>query len=266
MRWTRGSRSKPWVKTSLAPGSQVVGAYLEKAGLQPYLDQLGFNLVGLGCTTCIGNSGPLHGEISKAINENGLIAAAVLSGNRNFEGRVSPDVQANYLASPHARCRLCARRHRQHRPDQRAAREGQRRQGRVPEGHLAYEHGDRRIHRAERDAARCSARSTPTCSKATTGGRRSSTSAGLTYGWNSGSTYVQNPPYFEGITKTPGAGAGYRRRAHPGAARRQDHDRPYLARGQHRAGKPGRQLSAWSARFAPPTSISTAPGAATTKS
>ncbi|RKH76626.1 aconitate hydratase, partial [Corallococcus praedator] len=90
----------PWVKTSLAPGSQVVAEYLSKSGLQKDLDKLGFNLVGFGCTTCIGNSGPLPVEISKAINDNGVIAAAVLSGNRNFEGRVSPDVQANYLASP----------------------------------------------------------------------------------------------------------------------------------------------------------------------
>jgi aconitate hydratase len=88
------------VKTSLAPGSQVVGEYLKRTGLQKELDALGFNLVGFGCTTCIGNSGPLPAEISKAINDNGLVAAAVLSGNRNFEGRVSADVQANYLASP----------------------------------------------------------------------------------------------------------------------------------------------------------------------
>jgi aconitate hydratase len=96
----KGLRSKPWVKTSLAPGSQVVAEYLDNAGLQKDLDKLGFNLVGFGCTTCIGNSGPLAPEISKAINDNGLIASAVLSGNRNFEGRVSPDAQANYLASP----------------------------------------------------------------------------------------------------------------------------------------------------------------------
>ncbi|AQX28703.1 MULTISPECIES: aconitate hydratase AcnA [unclassified Bartonella] len=96
----KGLRSKPWVKTSLAPGSQVVEAYLLNSGLQKDLDVLGFNLVGFGCTTCIGNSGPLSTAISKVINDNGLITAAVLSGNRNFEGRVSPDVQANYLASP----------------------------------------------------------------------------------------------------------------------------------------------------------------------
>jgi len=95
-----GLDSKPWVKTSLAPGSQVVSAYLEAAELQDDLDKIGFNLVGYGCTTCIGNSGPLQAEISKAINEGDLVATAVLSGNRNFEGRISPDVRANYLASP----------------------------------------------------------------------------------------------------------------------------------------------------------------------
>lgn len=95
-----GLKAKPWVKTSLAPGSQVVTDYLEKAGLQKDLDAIGFNLVGYGCTTCIGNSGPLPDPISKAINANDLVASAVLSGNRNFEGRVSPDVRANYLASP----------------------------------------------------------------------------------------------------------------------------------------------------------------------
>ena len=96
----KGLKVKPWVKTSLAPGSQVVAEYLKRSGLQKDLDALGFNVVGFGCTTCIGNSGPLSTAISQTINENGLIVAAVLSGNRNFEGRVSPDVQANYLASP----------------------------------------------------------------------------------------------------------------------------------------------------------------------
>ncbi|MDP1667659.1 aconitate hydratase AcnA [Phaeovulum sp.] len=95
-----GLTRKPWVKTSLAPGSQVVSEYLNAAGLQEDLDAIGFNLVGYGCTTCIGNSGPLQPEISAAIAEGDLVAAAVLSGNRNFEGRISPDVRANYLASP----------------------------------------------------------------------------------------------------------------------------------------------------------------------
>ena len=96
----KGLKVKPWVKTSLAPGSQVVTDYLNDAGLTPHLNALGFNLVGYGCTTCIGNSGPLPDAISAAINANDLVASAVLSGNRNFEGRVSPDVRANYLASP----------------------------------------------------------------------------------------------------------------------------------------------------------------------
>jgi aconitate hydratase len=96
----RGLTARPWVKTSLVPGSQVVAEYLEKSGLQKDLDKLGFNLVGFGCTTCIGNSGPLPAEISKAINEADLICGAVLSGNRNFEGRINADIRANYLASP----------------------------------------------------------------------------------------------------------------------------------------------------------------------
>jgi aconitate hydratase len=96
----KGLTAKPWVKTSLAPGSKVVTNYFDKSGLTPYLEGLGFNLVGYGCVTCIGNSGPLPVEISKAINENDLAVTAVLSGNRNFEGRISPDVKMNYLASP----------------------------------------------------------------------------------------------------------------------------------------------------------------------
>ncbi|HVB15068.1 MAG TPA: aconitate hydratase AcnA [Stellaceae bacterium] len=96
----KGLKSKPWVKTSLAPGSQVVSDYYEKAGLQQYLDMVGFNLVGYGCTTCIGNSGPLPEPVSEAIDEGDLVVAAVLSGNRNFEGRIHAQVRANYLASP----------------------------------------------------------------------------------------------------------------------------------------------------------------------
>ena len=96
----KGLKSKPWVKTTLAPGSKVVTDYYEKAGLTKYMEDLGFNLVGYGCVTCIGNSGPLPVEISKAVNENDLAVSAVLSGNRNFEGRISPDVKMNYLASP----------------------------------------------------------------------------------------------------------------------------------------------------------------------
>ncbi|MEU1010145.1 aconitate hydratase [Streptomyces sp. NPDC005890] len=96
----KGLTRKPWVKTTLAPGSKVVTDYFDKAGLTPYLDKVGFNLVGYGCTTCIGNSGPLPEEVSKAVNDNDLAVTSVLSGNRNFEGRINPDVKMNYLASP----------------------------------------------------------------------------------------------------------------------------------------------------------------------
>ena len=96
----KGLHRKPWVKTTLAPGSKVVTDYYERAGLTPYLDKLGFNLVGYGCTTCIGNSGPLIPEVSQAVNDNDLAVVSVLSGNRNFEGRINPDVKMNYLASP----------------------------------------------------------------------------------------------------------------------------------------------------------------------
>src|SRR5438552_11826427 len=96
----KGLKVKPWVKTSLAPGSQVVSDYYAAAGLQQDLDALGFNLVGYGCTTCIGNSGPLPDPIATAIRDNDLVVAAVLSGNRNFEGRIHPLVRASYLASP----------------------------------------------------------------------------------------------------------------------------------------------------------------------
>src|SRR5688572_8953854 len=96
----RGLKVAPWVKTSLAPGSRVVTAYLEQSGLMPYLEALGFHVVGYGCTTCIGNSGPLPAAVHDGIVAGKLVASAVLSGNRNFEGRINPDVKANYLASP----------------------------------------------------------------------------------------------------------------------------------------------------------------------
>ena len=95
-----GQSCPPWVKTSLAPGSRVVTDYYQRSGLLPYLEKLRFNVVGYGCTTCIGNSGPLPTDVSKSIDEHGLVAVSVLSGNRNFEGRVNVDVRANYLMSP----------------------------------------------------------------------------------------------------------------------------------------------------------------------
>ena len=133
----KGLKAKPWVKTSLAPGSQVVAEYLANSGLQKDLDKIGFNLVGFGCTTCIGNSGPLPAAISKTINDNGIIAAAVLSGNRNFEGRVIARRAGELPGLAAAGRGLRAGRHRDQGPHHRAARHGQGRQAGLPQGHLA---------------------------------------------------------------------------------------------------------------------------------
>ena len=198
----KGLKTKPWVKTSLAPGSQVVAAYLEKAGLQKDLDALGFNLVGFGCTTCIGNSGPLPPEISKSINENGIIAAAVLSGNRNFEGRVSPDVQANYLASPPlvVAFALAGSVNR----DLTTEPLGEGSDGKPvflkdiwPSNQEVQKFIQENVTR-EIFMARYA-----DVFKGDAGWQKVPVTKSLTYNWNSGSTYVQNPPYFVGITKTP---------------------------------------------------------------
>ncbi|MCA3595752.1 MAG: aconitate hydratase AcnA [Methylobacterium sp.] len=198
----RGLSTKPWVKTSLAPGSQVVAEYLEKAGLQKDLDALGFNLVGFGCTTCIGNSGPLPAEISKAINDNNMIAAAVLSGNRNFEGRVSPDVQANYLASPplvvaYALAGSVTK-------DLTKEPLGEGSDGKPvylkdiwPSSKEIQEFIGKYV---TRDLFSSKYADVFKGDKRWQGVKASS---GLTYAWNSGSTYVQNPPYFAGMSKTP---------------------------------------------------------------
>ena len=143
----KGMQVKPWVKTSLAPGSKVVTEYLEKAGLNDDLDKLGFQLVGYGCTTCIGNSGPLPEPIGQAVRDNNLNVASVLSGNRNFEGRVHGDVRMNFLASPAAGGRLCPGRHPRHRSDPRPARSGRRRPRRLSQGSLAGPERDLRHHR-----------------------------------------------------------------------------------------------------------------------
>ena len=199
----RGLERQPWVKTSLAPGSKVVTAYLEAAGLQDDLDALGFNLVGYGCTTCIGNSGPLDPAISKAIADYDLIGVSVLSGNRNFEGRISPDVRANYLASPplcvayalvgDMNVDITSEPLGQDRdgndvflrdiwPDQQeiaelveatVTREA------FQEKYASVFEGDERWRSVE-------------------------TPDSLTYDWPSGSTYVQNPPYFQDMDPEPG--------------------------------------------------------------
>jgi len=195
----RGLVPKPWVKTSLAPGSQVVTDYLNESGLSEDLDALGFDLVGYGCTTCIGNSGPLAEPISKAISDNDLVAVSVLSGNRNFEGRVSPDCRANYLASPPLVVAYALK--------------GTVRSDMVKEPIGTASNGepvflkdiwpsneeiraliDAHVHsemfrRRYADVYRGDER-----------WRKIEVAGGETYGWPAGSTYIQNPPYFEGMT------------------------------------------------------------------
>jgi aconitate hydratase len=198
----KGLKSAPWVKTSLAPGSQVVSAYLDKAGLQPFLDKLGFNLVGFGCTTCIGNSGPLAPEISAAVNENGIVAAAVLSGNRNFEGRVSPDVQANYLASPPLVVAYALAGTVQKDLTKEPL-------GTGSDGEPVFLKDiwptSQEIQKfiAETITRELFVERYADVFNGDASWRAIDTAGGLTYSWDDGSTYVRNPPYFEGMNKTP---------------------------------------------------------------
>ncbi|ALK07824.1 aconitate hydratase AcnA [Blastochloris viridis] len=198
----KGLKAKPWVKTSLAPGSQVVAEYLAAAGLQKDLDKVGFNLVGFGCTTCIGNSGPLPEAVSKSINDNKLIAAAVLSGNRNFEGRVNPDVQANYLASPplvvaYALAGSVAK-------DLTTEPLGTGKDGKPvflqdiwpsqrDVAALVRKFVTKKIFKAKYADV----------FKGDANWRKIKVTGGLTYTWENASTYVQNPPYFVGMGAEP---------------------------------------------------------------
>ena len=195
----KGLKAKPWVKTTLAPGSKVVTDYYEKAGLTQDLEDLGFYTVGYGCTTCIGNSGPLIEEVSAAVNENDLAVTAVLSGNRNFEGRINPDVKMNYLASPPLVIAYSLAGSMNFDFEIDALGTGPRRQRRVPEGHLARrrrgavddrlvdQQGD--VHPPVRERLR---------------GRRAlaslPTPTGDVFEWDDESTYVRKPPYFDGMT------------------------------------------------------------------
>jgi aconitate hydratase len=198
----KGLSAKPWVKTSLAPGSQVVGEYLEKSGLQKDLDKLGFNLVGFGCTTCIGNSGPLPPENSKAINDNDLVAAAVLSGNRNFEGRVNPDVRANYLASPPLVVAYSIAGSMQ--VD--VAREPLGIDGKGKNVFLKDiwpSNKEIGAFVAKNITRTMFAKKYADVFKGEANWRKISVKGGMTYDWDKKSTYVQNPPYFVGMKKTP---------------------------------------------------------------
>ncbi|HTI67881.1 MAG TPA: aconitate hydratase AcnA [Caulobacteraceae bacterium] len=198
----RGLTVKPWVKTSLAPGSQVVTGYLAAAGLDKDLDAMGFNLVGYGCTTCIGNSGPLAPNVSDAVNDGDLVAASVLSGNRNFEGRVNPDVRANYLASPPLVVAYALAGSMQLDLTCQPL-------GTGSDGEPVY----------LRDVWPTNAEIATIQRKVVTGElfksryadvfkgekrwQKIAVTGGRTFAWEADSTYVQNPPYFEGITMTP---------------------------------------------------------------
>jgi len=197
-----GLTSKPWVKTSLAPGSQVVTDYLTAAGLQEDLDAIGFNLVGYGCTTCIGNSGPLPQAISDCINENKLVACSVLSGNRNFEGRVNPDVRANYLASPPLVVAYALAGSLN--VDVTTEPLGDDKDGKPvylkdiwPSNHEVAEIVRKHV-TAEMFRTRYS-----DVFKGDKHWQAIAVEGGETYGWNSSSTYVQNPPYFQDLSMEP---------------------------------------------------------------
>jgi len=199
----RGLSRKPWVKTSLAPGSQVVTEYLRAAGLQEDLDAIGFNLVGYGCTTCIGNSGPLKKEISGAIEEGDLVAVSVLSGNRNFEGRISPDVRANYLASPPLVVAY--------------ALAGTMKIDLTREP-IGYDDDGAPVHLRDiwpsrQEIAELVERTVTREAflekyaevfKGDEKWREIEVSGGETYDWPAASTYIQNPPYFRDMPKEPG--------------------------------------------------------------
>ena len=197
----RGLDSKPWVKTSLAPGSQVVTDYLMKSGLQEDLDAIGFDLVGYGCTTCIGNSGPLPEPISKAIHANDLVAASVLSGNRNFEGRVSPDVRANYLASPPLVVAYAIKG--SVTQDMVSTPIGQGKNGEDvylrdiwPTNEEVRSLIDQYVN-SDMFKARYA-----DVYQGDVRWRKIAVAGGDTYAWSAASTYIQNPPYFEGMSMT----------------------------------------------------------------
>jgi aconitate hydratase len=198
----KGLKAKPWVKTSLAPGSQVVTDYLKEAGLTRSLDALGFNLVGYGCTTCIGNSGPLAEPISKAVQDGDLVAVSVLSGNRNFEGRVNPDTRANYLASPPLVVAYALAGNMS--IDLANEPLGQGKGGKDvylkdiwPTNEQIVEL-QRKVVKADMFTERYA-----NVFKGDRNWQAIKVAGGQTYAWEMGSTYVQNPPYFEGLTMTP---------------------------------------------------------------
>ena len=198
----KGLKSKPWVKTTLAPGSKVVTDYYERAGLTKYMEDLGFNLVGYGCVTCIGNSGPLPVEISKAVNENDLAVSAVLSGNRNFEGRISPDVKMNYLASPPLVVAYALAGTMDHDFEK----DPIGKDGAGSDVYLKDIWPTPAEVQSVIDSAISSEMFTKDYASVFDGDNRwksLDTPTGKTFEWDAKSTYVRKPPYFEGMPKSP---------------------------------------------------------------
>jgi aconitate hydratase len=199
-----GLTMPPWVKTSLAPGSRVVTDYYTRAGLLPYLDALRFNVVGYGCTTCIGNSGPLPTDVSKAIEEHGLVAVSVLSGNRNFEGRISPEVRANYLMSPPLVVAYALAGHISHDFEKDSLGQGK-------DGKPVYLKDIWPSQKEVSDTVASCIDSTmfrtqyATVSEGDTNWQHLKFPLGETYGWEKDSTYIRKAPYFDGMPATPAA-------------------------------------------------------------
>ena len=239
----KGLTSKPWVKTSVAPGSKVVTDYYNKSGLTPYLEKLGFYIVGYGCATCIGNSGPLDAEISEAIQANDLSVTAVLSGNRNFEGRINPDVKMNYLASPPLVIAYALAGTMDFDFDTDAL--GQDEAGndvflkdiwpnpvevqQVIDSSIDKEMFARGYEGVFDGDDRWKALDTP---------------AGDTFAWDEKSTYVRKPPYFEGMKAQPEPVTGHHRRPRAAQARRFRHHGPHLPGRFLQVGHPGRPVPA----------------------
>ena len=261
----KGLSRKPWVKTTLAPGSKVVSDYYDKSGLTPYLDKLGFNLVGYGCTTCIGNSGPLIPEVSAAVNEADLAVVSVLSGNRNFEGRINPDIKMNYLASPPLVVAYALAGSMDLDLFNDAL--GQDQDGNDVflkdiwpspseiEKTIAQAISSEMFNESYQDVFAGDER-----------WQSLSTPEGNTFDWDEDSTYVRRPPYFDGMPAEPEAVTDIVGR--PGAAQagRLGHHRPHQPGRCDQEGQPGGSLPRRARRGASATSTPTARAAATTRS
>ena len=225
----RGLTRKPWVKTSLAPGSKVVTEYLRKAGLDAYLDRLGFNLVGYGCTTCIGNSGPLPDEVAAEVRDRNLVVASVLSGNRNFEGRIQSGRAGELPRVAAARRRVCAGRQHDRRSHERAAGHRHataRRSTCATSGRASGRFRRTMLASIDADVFR---QQYASVFEGNERWRALPVPTGARFEWDEDSTYIRRPTFLEGLSMEPAPPARDRRRTRPGAARRQHHDRPHFS-------------------------------------